>query len=134
LERGGEVVSGLFHRCRFYGKVFASNRFAGTISMPALARKYRPEPEPEPSRKSSPRPSPKPEHKSERQPAPLSGQPRRRRKVFHAAVLVTRLEESFVEANSAEEARALFASGEGHRAASGERAHVEIERLLEDGE
>jgi hypothetical protein len=62
------------------------------------------------------------------EPEPL---PARRPKVFHASVLVTRLEEWFVEADSAEEARALFAAGEGHRAAQGERFNIEIERLLE---
>jgi hypothetical protein len=49
-------------------------------------------------------------------------------------VLVTRLEEWFVEAGSAEQARGLFAAGQGHRSASGERVHVEVERLLEGGE
>jgi hypothetical protein len=72
--------------------------------MPALARKFTPELEPSPARC---------------------------RRVFHATLLVTRLEEWFVEAESAEEARALIAAGEGHRSASGERVHVEVERLLE---
>ena len=57
-----------------------------------------------------------------------------RRKTFHATMLVTRLEEWFVEADNAEEARALFAAGGGHRSASGERVHVEVERLLEGAE
>jgi hypothetical protein len=94
--------------------------------MPALARKLRAEPEPQAS--------PKREQRPERAPEPLSRQPKRRRKVFHASVLVTRLEEWFVEADSAEEARALFAAGEGYRSASGERVHVEIERLLESAD
>jgi hypothetical protein len=79
--------------------------------MPALARKS--------IRKSMP--DPEPHHE-------------RRRRVFHASVSVTRLEEWFVEAESAGEARALIAAGEGHRAAAGERVHVEVERLLEDAE
>lgn len=54
-----------------------------------------------------------------------------RQKTFHARLIVTRVEEWFVEADNAEEARALFAAGAGHRSASGERVHVEIERLLE---
>jgi hypothetical protein len=58
----------------------------------------------------------------------------RGRRVFHASVLVTRLEEWFVEAESAGEAWALIAAGEGDRAASGERIHVEVERLLEGSE
>jgi len=75
--------------------------------MPALARKFAPETEPSPAH---------------------------RRKIFHASVLVTRIEEWFVEADSAEEARALFAAGEGHRATSGERVHLEVERLFEGAE
>ena len=74
--------------------------------MPALARKFVPEPEP----------------------------CERGRRIFHATVLVTRLEEWFVEAESAEEARALIAAGDGHRAASGERVHVEVERVFEGAE
>jgi hypothetical protein len=58
----------------------------------------------------------------------------RGRRVFHASVLVTRLEEWFVEAESAEQARALIAAGEGHRAVSGECVHVEVERMLEGAE
>jgi hypothetical protein len=54
-----------------------------------------------------------------------------RLRTFHASVVVTRLEEWFVEAQSAEEARALFAAGAGHRATSGERVHVEVERMFE---
>ncbi len=69
--------------------------------------------------------------KSIPEPDPVS---QRRRRIFHASVLVTRLEEWFVEAESAEEARTLFAAGEGHRAVSGERVHVEVERLFEGGE
>ncbi len=74
--------------------------------MPALARKSIPEPEAVSERK---------------------------RRVFHASVLVTRLEEWFVEAENAEQARALIAAGDGHRAVSGERVHVEVERMLEGG-
>jgi hypothetical protein len=49
-------------------------------------------------------------------------------------VLVTRVEEWFVEAESAEEARSLLASGHGHRAGMGERVHLEVERVLGDGD
>jgi hypothetical protein len=59
---------------------------------------------------------------------------KRWRKVFYASVLVTRVEEWFVEADCAKEARALFAAGEGHRSTSGERIHLEVERLLEGGD
>jgi hypothetical protein len=58
----------------------------------------------------------------------LKPQPR----VFHAAMLVTRAEEWWVEADTAEEARALFASGRGHHAALGERVNLELEELFED--
>ena len=58
--------------------------------------------------------------------------PRPRPRVFHATMLVTRAEEWWVEAETAEEARALFASGRGHHAALGERVHVELEELLEE--
>jgi hypothetical protein len=39
--------------------------------------------------------------------------PKPQPRVFHATVLVTRAEEWWVEADTAEEARALFASGNG---------------------
>jgi hypothetical protein len=58
--------------------------------------------------------------------------PRPQPKVFHASMLVTRAEEWWIEAESAEEARALFASGQGHHAALGERVHLELEELFED--
>ena len=57
---------------------------------------------------------------------------RPRRHVFHATMLVTRAEEWWVEAETAEEARALFASGQGHHHALGERVHVEMEEMFED--
>lgn len=47
-------------------------------------------------------------------------------------MLVTRAEEWWIEAASAEEARALLGSGHGHRAALGERVHLELEELFED--
>ena len=53
-------------------------------------------------------------------------------RIFHATMVVTRAEEWWIEAETAEEARALFASGRGHHAALGERVHVELEELLED--
>jgi len=53
-------------------------------------------------------------------------------RAFHAKLLVTRLEEWWVEAETAEEAQVLLASGEGHHAALGERVHVEVEDMLED--
>ena len=58
--------------------------------------------------------------------------PKPQPKVFNAAMLVTRAEEWWVEADTAEEARALLASGRGHHGALGERVHVELEELFED--
>jgi hypothetical protein len=53
-------------------------------------------------------------------------------RTFHATVLVTRAEQWWVEAETAEEAQALFSSGQGHRGAAGERVHIELEAMLED--
>ena len=47
-------------------------------------------------------------------------------------MLVTRLEEWCVEAETAERARALLAAGAGHRCSPGESIQVEIETLLDD--
>jgi hypothetical protein len=47
-------------------------------------------------------------------------------------MLVTRLEEWCVEAESVEQARALLAAGAGHRCAPGESVQVEVESLLDD--
>ena len=53
-------------------------------------------------------------------------------KMFHATVQVTRVEEWCVEAETAEEARELLASGCGHRTHIGECMHVEIERIQDE--
>jgi len=53
-------------------------------------------------------------------------------KTFHATMAVTRLEEWCVEANSAEEAKALLAAGQGHRCHLGDCLHVELHDM-EDG-
>jgi hypothetical protein len=52
-------------------------------------------------------------------------------KTYHATVVVTRAEEWCVEAESAEEAQALLAAGEGHRCHAGDRLHLEVEKMLE---
>jgi len=57
-----------------------------------------------------------------------------RLRAYYATVLVTRVEEWWVEAESEEEARALLTSGQGHHAGFGDRVHVEVERLLEGAE
>lgn len=50
-------------------------------------------------------------------------------KSFHATVHVTRAEEWCVEAETAEEARQLLASGQGHRCQIGDCLYVEVERV-----
>jgi hypothetical protein len=58
--------------------------------------------------------------------------PQPQSKIFHAAMLVTRTEEWWVEAETIDQAQALLAAGEGHHAALGERVHVELEAMLEE--
>jgi uncharacterized protein YbaP (TraB family) len=53
-------------------------------------------------------------------------------RLFHARMVVTRVEEWCVEAASAEEARALLAAGAGHRCTPGENVQVEFERLIDE--
>jgi hypothetical protein len=55
-----------------------------------------------------------------------------RTKLFHARMLVTRLEEWCVEAKSSEEARLLLAAGLGERCTPGESVQVEIESVLDE--
>jgi hypothetical protein len=50
-------------------------------------------------------------------------------KMFHATMLVTRTEEWCVEAETAEDARELLASGQGHRCQIGDCLYVEVERV-----
>jgi hypothetical protein len=53
-------------------------------------------------------------------------------KTFCATMHVTRVEEWFVEAESAEEARELLLSGGGHRSGGiGECIHAEVEQIAE---
>jgi len=53
-------------------------------------------------------------------------------RLFHARMLVTRLEEWYVEAATPEEARALFAAGTGYHGSPGESIQVELERMLDE--
>jgi hypothetical protein len=55
-------------------------------------------------------------------------------KIFHATMLVTRAEQWWVEAETVEEARARLASGQGQRAALGERIHIELEGVFEESD
>ena len=50
-------------------------------------------------------------------------------KPFHATMHVTRIEEWCVEAETAEEAKALLATGQGHRCHIGDCLHVDLDRL-----
>ena len=50
-------------------------------------------------------------------------------KMFHATMHVTRVEEWFVEAETAEEARELLAAGAGHRCHIGDCLNLEVERV-----
>ena len=57
--------------------------------------------------------------------------PKRKLKTFYASLQVTRVEDWCVEAESAEEARALLARGEGERTRLGDCVYLEIENLSE---
>lgn len=56
---------------------------------------------------------------------------KRRKKVFYASVQVTRVEDWCVEAETAEEARALLTSGEGERRHIGDCVYLEVQDLSE---
>jgi hypothetical protein len=58
--------------------------------------------------------------------------PETKPRLFHARMLVTRVEEWCVEAETKEQARALLAAGTGHRCMPGESIQVEIDSLLDD--
>jgi hypothetical protein len=87
--------------------------------MPAVAYKERPQDRPRERARERPQHQP---------------QPRPQLKTFHARVIVTRAEDWWVEAHSAEEAEALLASGQGHHTALGERLHVELEELIDSAD
>jgi hypothetical protein len=59
------------------------------------------------------------------------GAAKRKRKTFYASVHVTRIEDWCVEAETAEEARALLAGGAGERCQVGECVYVEIQDVGE---
>ena len=60
-----------------------------------------------------------------------SRKPRPKLQTYHATVLVTRTEEWCVEAASAEEAKELLATGQGHRCHFGDVLQFELERMLD---
>jgi hypothetical protein len=51
--------------------------------------------------------------------------------LFHATMLVTRMEEWCVEAETAEEARRLLAAGDGFRCHIGDCVYVELHDLVQ---
>ena len=53
-------------------------------------------------------------------------------KMFHATMLVTRMEEWCVDAETPEEARELLAAGQGHRCHIGDRVHSELDSMQDD--
>lgn len=53
-------------------------------------------------------------------------------RLFHARMVVTRVEEWCVEAGTSEEARMLLTSGAGHRCTPGESIQVELEQLIDE--
>jgi hypothetical protein len=57
--------------------------------------------------------------------------PKKKLKTFYASVEVTRVEDWCVEAETAEEARALLAKGEGERCRFGDRLYVEVQDVNE---
>ena len=56
---------------------------------------------------------------------------RRKPTLFYATMHVTRAEQWCVEAETADEARALLAAGEGHRCDAGDCLHAELVRVEE---
>ena len=54
-----------------------------------------------------------------------------RLKTFHATMTVTRVEEWWVDAETAEEAKALLSAGEGHRAHIGDCVQVELQKIAD---
>jgi hypothetical protein len=61
--------------------------------------------------------------------AALKRKPAPAQTTFYATMLVTRIEEWCVEAESADEARELLAAGEGERCHLGDLVHFEVERV-----
>lgn len=74
---------------------------------------------------------PEPAYDSDRPGTTPRSQTKRQRRLFHATVQVTRVEEWSVEAADADEARALLQSGGGQRSQIGECVHFEVETLSE---
>ncbi len=58
-------------------------------------------------------------------------QAKQSRRIFHATMHVTRVEEWFVEAETVEEAKQLLRSGQGERAQFGECVEIELAQISE---
>ena len=58
--------------------------------------------------------------------------PATKTRLFHARMLVTRVEEWCVEAETLEQARGLLAAGAGYRCTPGESIQVEIDSVLDE--
>jgi len=63
---------------------------------------------------------------------PAKSATKTRPRLFHARMVVTRMEEWCVEAETPEEASALLIAGAGHRCTPGESIQVEFERLIDE--
>lgn len=74
---------------------------------------------------------PEPTYDSDRPDTTSQSATKRKRRLFHATVQVTRVEEWSVEAEDADQARALLQSGGGRRSQIGECVHFEVETLSE---
>ena len=59
----------------------------------------------------------------------MSNLEKTRLKTFHATMVVTRIEEWCVDAESPEEAKVLLAAGQGHRCHLGDGVHRELEEM-----
>jgi uncharacterized protein YbaP (TraB family) len=57
---------------------------------------------------------------------------KKKTRLYHAKMLVTRAEEWCVEAESAEEARVLLNAGAGHRCTPGDSLHIELDQLIDE--
>jgi hypothetical protein len=55
----------------------------------------------------------------------------RKKKLFHATLQVTRVEEWCVEAESADEARELLAAGQGHRCHLGDCLNLDVDQVMD---
>ena len=57
------------------------------------------------------------------------GSPKKKRKMFHASVAVTRIEDWCVAAETEQEARDLLANGQGERLGIGDCVYLEVAAL-----